>query len=67
MTAMADFLKVDGWALHAEERRRSWLALTPEQRLRWLEQAKEFCRLALGAAQQRQPPEAYSGKGEQPK
>jgi hypothetical protein len=40
----------DGWARHADEQRRAWLRLTPEERLRWLEQAKRFCHEALGAA-----------------
>ena len=40
----------DGWKAHEEEQRRAWLRLTPEQRLDWLEGAKEFAREALGAA-----------------
>ena len=33
-----------------EEQRRSWLKLSAVQRLRWLEQAKRFAAVALGAA-----------------
>jgi hypothetical protein len=40
----------DGWKTHEEEQRRSWLRLTPSERLAWLEGAKEFAREALGAA-----------------
>jgi hypothetical protein len=40
----------DGWKAHEEEQRRSWLRLTPAERLAWLEGAKEFAREALGAA-----------------
>lgn len=43
-------VKIDGWKAHEEEQRRSWLRLTPAQRLAWLEDAKEFAREALGAA-----------------
>ncbi len=43
----------DGWKAHEEEQRRSWLRLTPAQRLAWLEGAKEFARQALGAAHRR--------------
>ena len=44
-----------GWADHTEEQRRAWLRLTYAQRLAWLEQAKEFCARALGAAQHGRP------------
>ena len=49
----------DGWARHADEQRRAWLRLSPEQRLAWLEEAKQFCRLALGAARQPEPRRRY--------
>ncbi len=38
------------FAQHAREQRERWLALTPEERLRWLEGAKRFER-AVRAAQ----------------
>ena len=38
------------WERHREEQRRSWLKLSAAQRLRWLEQAKRFAAVALGAA-----------------
>lgn len=47
--------KPDPWEQHRLEQTRSWLRLTPEQRLEWLEGAKAFAREALGAAY-RQPP-----------
>jgi hypothetical protein len=40
----------DGFRQHEEEQRRAWLKLTPQERLRWLQQAKEFVRKYLGAA-----------------
>jgi hypothetical protein len=40
----------DGWAEHEKEQRRAWMRLSYQQRLDWLEQMKEFCREALGAA-----------------
>lgn len=39
-----------GWERHAAEQRRAWRRLSHAERLRWLEQAKEFQREALGAA-----------------
>jgi hypothetical protein len=42
-----------GWELHREEQRRAWLQLSYAERLRWLEQAKRFARLALDAARKR--------------
>jgi hypothetical protein len=39
-----------GWQRHAEEQRRAWLRLSFAERLRWLEQAKRFQQVALGAA-----------------
>jgi hypothetical protein len=38
------------WQRHREEQQRSWLKLSAVQRLRWLEQAKRFAAVALGAA-----------------
>lgn len=35
---------------HAEEQRGEWSKLSPLERLRWLQQAKEFARRYLGAA-----------------
>lgn len=48
---MAD--RKDAWRAHELEQRRAHLALTYEERLRWLEQAKRFARAALEAAQKR--------------
>jgi hypothetical protein len=42
-----------GWELHVVEQRRHWLRLSYEERLRWLEQAKRFHAVALGAARHR--------------
>ena len=42
-----------GWEQHREEQRRAWLRLSHAERLRWLEQAKRFARLALEAARKR--------------
>ena len=39
--------------LHREAQRRAWLRLSHVERLRWLEQAKRFARLALEAARKR--------------
>lgn len=39
-----------GFALHREAQRRAWLALSHRERLAWLEEAKRFAALALGAA-----------------
>ena len=52
----------DGWTAHEEEQRRSWLRLTPAQRLEWLEGAKEFAREALGAAHQERATKTSLGK-----
>ena len=51
-------VKIDGWKAHEEEQRRSWLRLSPAERLAWLEGAKEFARDALGAAHRRVPAKA---------
>jgi hypothetical protein len=53
-----------GWDRHVDEQRRAWLRLSPAERLRWLEQAKEFHRLALGAA--RKGASARPARGKQP-
>jgi hypothetical protein len=42
-----------GWEQHREEQRRAWLRLSYAERLRWLENAKRFARLALEAARRR--------------
>lgn len=47
---MAEKAEQLDWERHREEQRRSWLKLTAVQRLRWLEQAKRFAAVALGAA-----------------
>jgi len=46
----------DGWAQHAKEQRRAWLALSYRERLRWLEQAKLFYRRARQARKRRVTP-----------
>ncbi len=48
-------LSAQAWERHLEDQARAWLRLTFEQRLEWLEGAKEFAREALGAAY-RDPP-----------
>jgi hypothetical protein len=40
----------EAFARHEREQRARWLALTPEERLLWLERAKRFARLARDAA-----------------
>jgi hypothetical protein len=42
-----------GWEQHREAQRRAWLRLSYAERLRWLEQAKRFARLALASARRR--------------
>ena len=42
-----------GWEQHRKEQRRAWLRLSYAERLRWLENAKRFARLALEAARRR--------------
>lgn len=39
-----------GWDQHQREQRLARLALSHRERLAWLEQAKAFVRVALGAA-----------------
>ena len=53
----------DGWKAHEEEQRRSWLRLTPSERLAWLEGAKEFAREALGASHRNVPAKTGSPRG----
>ena len=43
----------DGWKTHEREQRAAWAKLTYQQRLDWLEQAKEFVREAMKSAQER--------------
>ena len=50
---MANDKPLEGWADHEAQQRRAWLALTYVQRLRWLEDAKRFYAIALGAARRR--------------
>ena len=58
---MADKMKAKGWDAHAIEQRRAWLALSYAERLRWLEDAKHFYAVALGAARRsRKRPEEPS-------
>lgn len=40
----------DGYQAHEDDQLARWAALTPIERLRGLEQMKEFCRRYLGAA-----------------
>ncbi len=42
-----------GFALHEEQQRRAWLALSYRERLIWLEEAKRFAARALAAAARR--------------
>jgi hypothetical protein len=56
--------RTDGWKAHEEEQRRSWLRLTPAERLAWLEGAKEFAKEALGAAYRGAPAAAPTPKGQ---
>ncbi len=38
---------------HRAEQRRAWLALSPRERLAWLEEAKRFAATAISAVRQR--------------
>jgi hypothetical protein len=49
---------------HAREQRERWLALTPEERLFWLERAKRFARLALEVERRPRPGEPEPGARE---
>lgn len=54
-TAMPEAERERGFALHEEEQRRAWLALSYRERLLWLEEAKRFAARALAAAARRKP------------
>lgn len=41
-----------GWEAHRRAQRRAWLALTPDQRLKWLDEAIDFA-LEVGALPRR--------------
>jgi len=43
----------DGFREHEAAQRRAWAKLSPLERLRWLQQAKEFSRRYAGAAKPR--------------
>ncbi len=43
------------WEAHRREQVRDWLALTPDQRLAWLEEAIDFA-LEVGALPRREGP-----------
>jgi hypothetical protein len=43
----------DGWTKDDEAQQRAWLALSPAQRLAWLEGMQRFSRAALRAAARR--------------
>ena len=45
----------DGWHAHERDQGAAWLRLTHLQRLRWLDGAKRFAKLALEAAKARNP------------
>jgi hypothetical protein len=49
----------DPWEAHRREQRRSWLRLSHAERIRWLDQAKQFVALATGAAQLRKYREGH--------
>jgi len=52
-SAMAETERERGFALHEEQQRRAWLALSYRERLIWLEEAKRFAARALAAAARR--------------
>jgi hypothetical protein len=56
--AVAESHADHGWETRQRERRLAWLQPTPLQRLRWLEQAKEFARRAHEAARRRRDSQA---------
>ena len=43
-----------GWSDHEQAQRQRWKALSAEQRLRWLEEAKGFAHEAMQQAKKRQ-------------
>lgn len=53
---MDDPKREQGWEEHERQQRRAWLALTYAERLRWLEDAKRFTAVALGAARRSRRP-----------
>lgn len=53
-----------GWEDHEREQVRAWLRLTPLERLRWLEQAKEFAAKARAATRDADGTPPKSGEGE---
>jgi len=58
---------------HERDQWRRWAALTPLERLRWLEEAKHFVEMAQGlsrapgASQVDEPPPRTSSSGDDPK
>lgn len=58
-----DESRPDGWRQHRDDQTRSWLRLTAEQRLEWLEGAKQFAADALGAAHRRSSGKAEVSRG----
>jgi hypothetical protein len=50
---MTDEAVEKAWKAREAEQRRAWLALSYSERLHWLEEAKRFCALALGAARRK--------------
>lgn len=56
------------WDSHADEQRKTWKRLSYHQRLLWLEQAKDFARMALDAAAARaKAAKLVSSSGPQPR
>jgi hypothetical protein len=53
---MSDPKLEQGWRTHEAEQRRARLKLTPLERLLWLEDARRFATLALGAARRKRAP-----------
>jgi hypothetical protein len=53
----------DGWELHRREQLRQWRRLSPQQRLHWLWQAKQFAAKAAQAraAKRAQQPARSTG------
>ena len=50
---MDDAERKRSFELHREQQRRAWLALSPRERLAWLEEAKRFAAVAIAAAKKR--------------
>jgi hypothetical protein len=53
---MAEDPSAKAWTDHLTQQRRAWLALSYAERLRWLEDAKRFYAIALGAARRKRRP-----------